>query len=183
MDPKADPKAMIEKTNAAAMDAVAATFKGLPGAPVAPEKYDLLSNAANAALTKLSGSMAPPEFQLPPAGREPFAGFQPGAAMGLAALKVALDKVPEGEPYRFEVSELESDGGFVDVADRLQRASADEALARKLTGPGMPPAAPKAKPAEKQAEAKVQDPVAFTSDATNDHATAYFSRRIRLRTQ
>ena len=163
-DPKMDPKAAIDKTNKAAVDAVSGLFQGLPGTPVPADKYDLFASAANAALDRLSGSTAPPEFRLPPAAGD-FTGFTPSSAAGLAAIKVALDKVPEGEPYRFEVSDLEDAAGFMEVADRLQRASSDEPLARKLTSPPGPAAAP---PPKKEAKG-VMDPVAFTSDATNDN--------------
>lgn len=132
MDPMMKAEKSANATNDAAADETSARLAGLPRTPIPPMKFNLLAKSLNDALDTLSGGAAGITVA---ETDQPVAEFPREAALGVTALKLAFDKVPEGEAYRFSLDQLGDEAGVGNLSKTLYDASKDTKLIRALTKP------------------------------------------------
>lgn len=138
-------EAAVEKNNATAREGAAGLMRGLPKEPVEAGVYDGFAHALSFAVETLSAGQA--QMPVEGSGGQAVREFPPDVGLPLTAVKLTLDKLPEGEPYRFGSDMLETSEGLMEVTARLMRAAKDQKLvkASSAPAPAPPPAAPKPK--------------------------------------
>lgn len=131
-------QSVLSDTNKVTTAGLDTALAKLPTAPVSVNLYNAFATMLNDTTQVLSGGQA--DFEAPQVGgKDPVAKYPAGLGLPVSAVKVVLDKLEEGKPYRFEVPELATEEGMVSVTERLMGAKADKKLVAASTAAASPP--------------------------------------------
>lgn len=131
-DPSGRVQSVLSDTNKIATDGLDRALAKLPSSPVSVNLYNTFCSKLNEAVQKLSGGQA--DFEAPQVGgKDPVTKYPPGLGLPASSLKVVLDALPEGKPYRYELNELADEEGVASVTERLIGAMSDQALVAAST--------------------------------------------------
>lgn len=158
-----------DEADAAATEGTMAAWSSLPSEPIEASTYNALCEILGKAVDALSGGQAPYEHADSAEPIEPGTGYPPDKAKALTAVKTVLDKVPEGEPYRFSLDDLGTNAGVTEVTALLDGAGSDKKLVRATTAPGVPDE----KPAKTTPKAKREEPPAEEEPAPKSKGEAF----------
>jgi hypothetical protein len=135
------------------------------GAAIQPSTYNAFKGVVAAAIDTFSGGQV--ELEEVPDATGPVDQVHPTCARNAMALEALFAKLPQGEPYRFDLDEaLGSDAGMADATATIGSAMKDQKLVTAAQAPakGAPPAA-KGPPKPPAAKGKAAPPEKSGKDA------------------